>query len=120
MTRLQARLNLPKVKTEQELRSILNQPISAPCPICGSAIFAIGHDGALRCIGCHEADAHDRRVTAFWVTAFVRQDGSVIAVHHDEDRGYRDSADLPALAGATLEAGGGGGGPLRIIGWEWK
>jgi hypothetical protein len=125
MSRLTNRLKQPKVKTETELRSILGKPIPAPCPVCGSAIFALGHDGALRCIGCHESEANDRRVTAFWVYAFTRPDGTIVAVHHGEDDGYRDTlepADLPALAGATLAAGGGGGRPSAIRpdgSWDW-
>jgi hypothetical protein len=128
MSRLTDRLSPSRFRTETELRSILGKPIPAPCLICGSAIFALGHDGTLRCIGCHESEANDRRVTAFWVYAFTRPDGTIVAVHHGEDDGYRDtlkSADLPSLAGAGLAAGGGGGAASRPSAirsdgsWDW-
>jgi hypothetical protein len=129
MSRLTDRLSSTRFRTETELRSILGKPILAPCPVCGSAIFAVRHIGGLLCIGCHWDDAHDRRVTAFWVTAVVRPDGTAVAVHHSEDDGYRDAplpADLPTLAGAGLAAGGGGGGGARRLSavrrdgsWDW-
>lgn len=90
---LRKRLSTPKPKTQTELEAVLNQPISAPCLKCHSAVFAVQHTGEMLCIGCFPDAAHDRRQTAFLVVSRLEPDGRVIAIREAE--ALADCRDVP-------------------------